>query len=169
MASGKSTVGALLARALDYTLVDLDRLVEERTGRAVAEWFARGGEAAFRAAEAGALAEAAARARVVIATGGGALVDARNLELARASGVVVYLRVSPETLAARLAGDASRPLLLGPDGAPLAPDTLAVRIRELLAARAAAYERADVTVDASGLAPAATAALVARRLRAWRR
>jgi shikimate kinase len=114
------------------------------------------------------------RDRVVVATGGGALVRTRNMDLARAAGPVVYLKLAPAVLAARLAGDpAPRPLLLGPDGAALAPDELEARVRTLLAEREPAYRRADVIVLADRLTPEGAAAEIVdalrRRARAGRR
>lgn len=165
MASGKSSVGVALARVLGYTFVDLDRLVVERAGRTIPELFEEGGEPAFRTAEAAALEEAAARPRVVVATGGGALVSAENRALAKSAGLVVYLRLTPEALAARLVGRRTRPLVLGDDGEPLPPDALLERVRTLLAARAEAYEQADLVVDVGAASPREVAARVGRLLR----
>ena len=71
MASGKTEVGRILAERLGWAHVDLDRLIEERAGRRVAEIFAADGEAAFRRLEAEATVEVAARERLVISPGGG--------------------------------------------------------------------------------------------------
>ena len=169
MASGKSTVGPLLADALGTRFVDLDWLVEARTGRTVAELFAVGGERAFRIAEAGALDETTRGEAAVVATGGGTLAAPANLRTAQSAGAVVWLRASPEELAHRLEADGTeRPLLAGPDGRPLAGDALLVRVRSLLDARQPAYARADLTVDADGPA-AAVARDVAEALAGWSR
>lgn len=164
MGSGKSAAGPLLADRLGYAFLDLDREVERRAGRPVAALFAERGEAGFRRAEAAALAEAAVRPRVVVATGGGAVLDPKNLALARAAGTVVYLRASPGALAARLSGDVSRPLLLGADGRPLDLTALTTRLSGLLEQRASAYRQADVAVDVEGLTPTRIAGAVVRAL-----
>jgi shikimate kinase len=170
MASGKSTVGPLLADALGTRFVDLDWLVEARTGRTVAELFEAGGERAFRVAEAGALAETTRGAGAVIATGGGTLVAPANLRAAKAAGVVVWLRASTDVLVRRLSATdlAHRPLLAGPDGHPLVGDALRDRVRSLIGAREPHYARADVIVEADG-PPAAVARDVAEALRGWER
>jgi shikimate kinase len=164
MGSGKTAVGPLLAERLGYAFLDLDREVEQRAGATVAVLFAERGEAAFRRAEAAALAEAAVRPRMVVATGGGVLIDPKNLALAHAAGAVVYLRATPETLASRLSGDTGRPLLLDAEQRPLDRPALTLRLAELLAQREPAYRRADVTVDVEGLTPPGIAEAVVRAL-----
>ena len=169
MGSGKSTVGARLADVLGTRFVDLDWLVEARTGRTVAELFADGGERAFRVAEAGALAETTRGEAAVVATGGGTLANAANLGTAQAAGAVVWLRPSLGALAERLGRSrTARPLLAGPDGRPLAGSALRERVRAVLDAREPFYAQADVVVDADG-PPDAVARTVAAALRDWQR
>ncbi len=165
MGSGKTTAAWHLASRLGWTWMDLDRLTAVLAGRSVAALFAEG-EAAFRRAEADTLARTFDTRNVVVATGGGALVQPGAMERAKAAGTVVYLRLRPETLAARLAGDTSRPLLLGADGEPLDDEARLARIETLLAERAPIYERADVVVDADALSPYEIAEAVAGRFTA---
>jgi shikimate kinase/3-dehydroquinate synthase len=142
--SGKSTVGRRVAELLGWDFLDTDRLVEERAGRPVAAIFAEDGEAAFRALEADAMAEAARRERVVVATGGGALLSPEGRRAAR-SGFTVWLSVPPEEAAARLLSDPEaevRPLLAG--------DAVA-RLRELLSRRRPLYAAADAVVTTASL------------------
>ena len=167
MASGKSTVGPLLADRLGYRFVDLDWLVEARTGRTVPALFADG-EAAFRAAEAEALAETTSGPGLVVATGGGTLADPGNLVVARMAGAVVWLRASAGVTLDRLADAAGRPVLAGPDGRPLQGDALRRRVRHLLDAREPFYAQADRVVDADGPAEA-VAREAAEALADWRR
>ena len=163
MASGKSTVGPLVADRLGYRFVDLDWLVEARTGRTVTDLFADG-ESTFRVAEAQALAETGKGRGLVVATGGGTLVDPQNLTVARTAGVVVWLRATPEATLRRLGDARGRPLLAGPGGQPLQGDALAARVRDLSRAREPFYAQADVVVDADGAAEA-VARQVAEALR----
>jgi shikimate kinase len=109
--AGKSTVGSELARRLGIAFADLDARIEQATGASVEEIFVRGGEAEFRRLETAALAELARTGPTVIATGGGAVVRARNRALLRELGTVVWLRVSPEVAVARTAGAPGRPAL----------------------------------------------------------
>jgi shikimate kinase len=139
MGTGKTAVGAALARRLGRPFVDLDREIESAAGLTVAEIFARHGEAEFRARERALLERLAGRGDTVVATGGGAVVDARNRRAMRASGRIVCLTAAPATLLERVGGGDDRPLLAGADRAE--------RVRELLAARAAAYADADATID----------------------
>ena len=166
MASGKSTVGPLLADALGHRFVDLDWLIEAKAGQPIPAIFAEGGEAAFRAAEAEALDETTRSSRMVVATGGGALVTPAALRTARMAGPVVWLRASVDTILKRLGDATGRPILAGPDGRPLWGLALRERVETLLAAREPFYEQADLIIDAD-----ARAAVVARRvmdgLRGW--
>lgn len=167
MASGKSTVGPLLADRLGYRFVDLDWLIEAQTGRTVVDLFAAG-EAAFRAAEAEALQETTRGYGVVVSTGGGALVNAANLRTAREAGAVVWLRASPDVTMGRLGRARGRPLLADTLARPLRGEALAGRVRDLLAAREPYYAQADFVVNADGV-PEAVAVEVVERLRNWRR
>src|SRR5450432_3368195 len=90
MGSGKSTVGKRCAERLARPLVDTDEIVENLAGASIADVFERDGEAAFRALERQAVADAcAARVPAVIAAGGGAVLDAENRKHMRAAGTVV--------------------------------------------------------------------------------
>ena len=167
MATGKSTVGPLLADRLGYRFVDLDWLVEARARQTVAELFARG-EDVFRAAEAEALAETAHGDGLVVATGGGTLAEPANLTAARMAGAVVWLRSSEEATLRRLGDARGRPVLAGPGGRPLQGAALAERVRALVAAREPYYAQADVVVEADGPAEV-VARQAAEALRGWRR
>lgn len=144
MGAGKSEVGRRLAQRLGRPLVDTDQLIVERDGRSVSEIFSEDSEAGFRAKEVEAVAEAAAVPGAVIATGGGAVLDPRNVEALRSSGEVVYLRASAAVAAARLGEGEGRPLL---EGTPLGE-----RIAQLIDSRHELYRQAaghEVDADAS--------------------
>ncbi len=167
MATGKSTVGPLVADRLGYRFVDLDWMVEARARQTVEELFAQG-EGVFRAAEAEALAETARGRNLVVATGGGTLATPGNLAVARRAGAVVWLRSSAEATLRRLGDARGRPLLAGADGRPLRGPALEARVRALSAAREPLYAQADRVADADG-APDVVARQVAESLRGWRR
>jgi shikimate kinase len=142
MGSGKSTVGAQLAEKLDYTFVDLDTFIENRTQMSIPHIFATGGEAHFRQCEQEALNALGNQSRgVVLATGGGVVTQAPSRALLKEAWQAVYLRATPETILARVLQDATeRPLLQDEH-----PD---VRIRTLMAQRQNWYEEvADVTIE----------------------
>lgn len=146
MGTGKTEVGRRLARSLRRPFVDVDRLIEARAGKSVAAIFAEDGEARFRELEREAVREAVGLPDAVVATGGGALVDAESRRLLLASGRVVRLDARPETIVDRIGSAADRPLLAGLDRA-----ARIAKVRALLAARAAAYGAAPDAVVTDGL------------------
>src|SRR5699024_449061 len=91
MGAGKSSIGRRLARRLGMEFVDLDREIARRTGASVSMIFECEGEAGFRARERAALAETLEGAGLVVATGGGAVLDPDNRGLMRQRGFVVHL------------------------------------------------------------------------------
>ena len=166
MGSGKSTVGPLIAGALGYAFVDLDAVIEEKEKQTIPGIFGERGEQEFRAIEKRELELLAARERIVVATGGGALTATGSYDLIRSAGILVYLRVDPDVLYARLSGFRGRPMIAAPDGAPLAGEALRARIGALLASREPRYMSADIVVDATVLTPEATVESILRSLRA---
>ncbi len=140
MGSGKSTVGRLVADRLGRRIADTDAELCEWTGSEVSELFSRHGEARFREIERTVVAEVARHDDLVVALGGGAVLDDANVQALRATGVVVLLDVPVDVLAARLVAEsAGRPLL-----ADASPDELADRLRVLLEERLERYEAASV-------------------------
>lgn len=153
MGSGKSTAGAIVANVLGVAFEDLDDTIAAEAGRSVARLFEDEGEAAFRARERAALEATARHEAAVIAVGGGALAQPGSMAWARSQGLVVYLALSLDALAERLAHVSTpRPLLLGADGQRLGEQALRERIAGLLAAREPIYRRAHVTLDTDTLA-----------------
>lgn len=145
MGAGKTAVGAALARELGWRHVDLDREIERREGRTVAQIFAADGEPAFRELEARVSAEIAPRSAQVFSPGGGWITTPGMLERLPPGSLSVWLQVSVEE-AVRRAGrsGAVRPLLRVDDPAAAA--------RRLLIEREPLYRAADVAVRTDGRA-----------------
>ena len=115
MGAGKTTVGRQLAKSLDKQFLDCDRELEERTGASISLIFELEGEEGFRRRERDMLDELTSRNGIVLATGGGAVLDAENRARLRSRGFAVYLDAPLDLLAERTSRDRSRPLLDTPD------------------------------------------------------
>ncbi|MYC84451.1 MAG: shikimate kinase [Acidimicrobiia bacterium] len=136
MSSGKTKVGRRLTELSGFPLVDTDDQIVDRAGLTIPEIFATHGEPAFRAMESEEVARIARRAdRLVVATGGGAILDRVNRSLMRDTGLVVWLKPSIGSLIAK-GKTKNRPLLLG-------HDDLAARYTEIWEARKHLYQEAS--------------------------
>jgi len=140
MGTGKTAVGRAVAARLGRPFVDMDEVIAQRAGMSIPAIFVRQGEPAFRAMEADLVRELAGQRGLVIATGGGALVDTTNRELLCRSGLVICLTASVETILTRVGSSRERPLLAD-------ADDVRARVTALLAQRAAAYAEIPYTVD----------------------
>ena len=145
MGTGKTAVGQALAEKLGMKFIELDRLIEERAGKKIAEIFRTQDETAFRELEIEATKRAARETHSVIAGGGGIVLNKINIDRLRESAVMVYLTASPGTILKRVSGEkGQRPLL--------AVDDQLKTITDMLKFRKPFYERsADITVNTSRL------------------
>ena len=146
MGSGKTSVGVRLSYRLKMTVEDTDKLIERHEGRSISDIFAAEGEAYFRQKETELLRELTEKKQgaKIYSVGGGTPVNPENRSLLKRLGTVVWLRIQPETVYARLKGDTTRPLLQCED--PLG------KITELIDSRREAYEScADIIVDVDDL------------------
>jgi shikimate kinase len=140
MGSGKTAVGKYLARVLDYPFLDSDHEIERRTGADIPLIFEREGETGFRQRERDVIADLTTRERIVLATGGGAVIEAATRAYLKARGWVVYLETSVAQQAERAGRTRHRPMLHGSD--PM------LRLAELLRVREPLYrEIADLAVS----------------------
>jgi shikimate kinase len=142
MGSGKTSVGRVLARRLGYRFEDMDRRIEEGTGRRIADIFREDGEEAFREMECEEARVLASLPRRVVAAGGGAFTRAATRALLQEGALTVWLRCDLDRILARVPSDGSRPLA----------GNRAI-MRALLGEREPSYRMADVVVDASAGAP----------------
>jgi shikimate kinase/3-dehydroquinate synthase len=149
MASGKSRIGSLTAASLGWKFFDLDKLIEEKTGRTIPQIFAEDGEPAFRRMEVEALKELAGQGPMVASLGGGTLTHPEALDIVRRTGVLVSLYASPEVILERVnRKEGSRPLLAGLDDA-----AKMAKIKELSAARQPLYDLADLRFESDEKVP----------------
>lgn len=109
--AGKTTIGRLLACKLDLAFFDIDQEIIKRTGVSIPTIFEYEGEIGFRQRESVVLDELTRLSHVVIATGGGAILDPNNRQMLQERGTVIYLRVSLAEQLARTHNDKNRPLL----------------------------------------------------------
>jgi 3-dehydroquinate synthase len=140
MGAGKTTIGRLLARRLDMTFIDSDHEIEARTGATIPWIFEIEGEASFRRREADVIRELTAQNGIVLATGGGAVLDPASRALLAERGTVIYLRASVSSILQRTAHDKNRPLLQTADPRK--------KLEDLTAQREPLYrEIADMVID----------------------
>jgi shikimate kinase len=142
--TGKTSVAQPLARRLNFDSIDADAELERRAGQTVRQIFESEGETGFRTRERGLLAELLTRDRLVIAAGGGAILDSATRRQMRAAGPVVWLRARVETIERQVTADSAtrdrRPALTADGGR--------CEIESLLAVREPLYrETASLTVD----------------------
>jgi shikimate kinase len=143
MGSGKSAVGRHLARLFRLTFHDSDADIEARTGVDISFIFEKEGEAGFRVREREAIERLTRLESIVLATGGGAVIDADNRRVLAERGVVVYLETSLDQQLERTRHARHRPLLNHTD-----PEE---KLKELMLRRAALYaEIANITVSTDG-------------------
>ncbi len=157
MGTGKTAVGKAVAERLGRIFIDMDDVIQRKTGKEISAIFAEDGESAFRTMEAELCLELSQEHSVIIATGGGALVPPRNRELMSRSGVVICLTASADEIAQRLLFATDRPLLATADRAQ--------RITALMEQRAAAYSALPHHISTSGRTPEEVAEAVIRLAR----
>ena len=153
MGTGKTSVGKLVAEILHFDFLDTDEMIHHRTGRTIADIFAKDGEPAFREMEHQVVTEISNRKKTVISTGGGLPTNPRNLELLKSRSLVICLWSSPEKIWERVGHQSHRPLLHDPD-----PQK---KILDLLTARKPFYKQADVLIDTDNRSLREVAAQVA--------
>ncbi|KPJ63428.1 MAG: hypothetical protein AMS15_00270 [Planctomycetes bacterium DG_23] len=146
--TGKTAVGKSLAQRLGRQFIDADEYLEEKTGKSIAQIFAEGGEAAFREMEREIISGLSRRDGIILAAGGGAVLDERNVKNLKKNGVIFLLEADADTIQRRLASDektdSQRP--------PLTDKSFREEIRSLLKFRRPYYEAAaDHTINTSEL------------------
>lgn len=143
MGVGKTVVGKMLAEELKMKFVDLDELIEEKRGMSIGEIFEQFGEYSFRKVEREIVSEISKGNNLVVAAGGGAVLDSQNVRNLRNMGTMIHLSARPDVILKRTGNEYHRPLLECGDRAK--------RIQRLLEERRPFYARADCEIDTSDL------------------
>jgi shikimate kinase len=143
-AAGKTTIGELLAQALGFSFLDTDILVEERAGQTIAQIVAKQGWVGFRKREKDVIKEISKQQNLVIAVGGGAVLDDENVECLKQNSLFIWLKASPKTIFKRLLKDEKTAL----QRPRFREDSLVREITQVLNQRLAVYQRlADREID----------------------
>jgi len=145
MGTGKTVVGKVLAEKLNKEFVELDSLIEQKARKSIPDIFQQDGEIAFRELEIEVTKEVSDRKNLVIACGGGIVLNKINIDRLREEAIIVYLIASPELILKRVLNEeGQRPLLNTPNKAS--------EIQQLLKFRKPFYDRAaDIKIDTSRL------------------
>lgn len=145
MGTGKTTVGKLIAKALNKVFLEMDEEIEREQAMPISEIFSRFGEAHFRKLEGQLLARISQRQDLVVSCGGGLACDQENLNTLKATGFVICLEASSRTIYERVRSSTHRPLLQVKE-----PQHA---IEELLKKRQGCYRQADFTIDTEASTP----------------
>lgn len=142
MGAGKTTIGRRLAQWLKLDFFDADHEIEQAAGCSIADFFDRFGEEAFREGERRVIARLLMGPRHVLATGGGAFMNAETRDLIRQRAVAVWLKADLDVLMERVSRRQTRPLLKTPDPRAV--------MERLIHQRYPIYAEADITVESVG-------------------
>ena len=144
MASGKTTIGKIVARKTGYDFIDLDQLIELEKEKSVSQIFAEQGEEAFRKLENDYLKKLCSKDNTIVATGGGAPCFHNNMKMMNQAGKTIYLKFSPEKLKTRiqLSSQSTRPLVAG-----RSDEELLQFVRESLIKREQYYNQAILVLE----------------------
>jgi len=157
MGTGKTSVGRELSRRLGYSFIDTDNLIEEKECMPISLIFKQKGEDYFRAVERAVVKEVSQRSNVVIATGGGVIKDERNVDELRRSGIIIWLKASPEIILKRVMLEGGKRPLLDVEE-PLS------EINKLLAERERFYMQSDIFIDTNFITPREAAEEIIERM-----
>lgn len=145
MGTGKTAVGKELSRLLAMTLIDVDTEVEKSQKMTINEIFKEFGEQRFREIETGMIKTVSENRKVIISTGGGAVLKQENMDILRGNGIIVCLTATPETILQRTSNNSDRPLLQ--------VENPFKKINDLLQSRKPYYEKADIMIDTEDKTP----------------
>lgn len=137
MGGGKSVIGKMLSRKINFNFYDLDQVIESKTHMKIPQIFATRGEPYFRKLESKYLKSLSRKKKTVISLGGGTLLDKQNLKYVRSTGILVYLKLDFNRLLKRIRKT----------NRPLVKKQSKKRIKDLFQQRAVHYKKADLTMN----------------------
>jgi len=162
MASGKSTIGPILANTLGWNFFDLDKEVENQEGIKVVEIFDKKGESYFRKVETEFLMNLSEKHEAIISLGGGAIASEENFKIIKSSGKIIYLKSSPEMAYKRLRFKRDRPAFIFEGEEIPSKEQFLERINKLLDERKKYYEQADFIIDTDNQTVGKTVDIIAK-------
>jgi shikimate kinase len=147
MGAGKSTIGPILANTMGWDFFDLDKMIEQQTGKKITEIFAESGESYFRKLETETLIYASAGDNLVISVGGGTISSGDNLGIMKRNGTIFYLKTSVEAVYKRLIYKNDRPMLKVDELTRLPDEEIIKKLNTIFEARKPYYEKADYIIE----------------------
>lgn len=147
MASGKSTIGPIVANILGWDFFDLDKEIEKRENKKITKIFEENGEEYFRRKETETLKQISESDNLIISLGGGTLIIKENREFIKKSGNLIFLSSSPEVAYRRLKHKKDRPILLTDPNEEETQNAAMERIELLMKERMEYYKKADYYID----------------------
>lgn len=147
MAVGKSTIGRILANTIGYNFLDLDHALAAKEGMPVVDIFKNKGEGYFRDEEAKLLRKISEQDRILISLGGGTICFGDNCAFMKKNGVLIHIKVNPETLFLRIRAKKDRPIFLNDQGEMLPDPDIKRKIADMMSQRLPFYEQAHITFE----------------------
>jgi len=147
MASGKSTIGPILANVLGWEYYDLDCEIESREEKKIVDIFEENGEEYFRTLESSILNDLSQVNNIVISLGGGTMAKTENLKVMKSTGKIIFLETSPEEVYNRLKNKTDRPLVKDLVLSDAGKEEFIEKINKLLSERQSYYSQADITIN----------------------
>lgn len=162
MASGKSTLGLILANKFGWDFYDLDKMIEGKFGMRVVNIFKEFGEEEFRRSEAETLIEVSKKDNSIISLGGGTITFGDNLSVIKRSGSLIYLSSSPEKILERLKYKVDRPLFQTMNSLQESREDALAKIISMLEKRKPFYGQADLEFSTDRMSVGKSVDLLAR-------
>lgn len=153
MASGKSTIGKVVAKSIDRPFIDLDSVIEEKEQKSIKEIFSTNGEKYFREKELEYLIEVSKNFTGVVSLGGGALQNQRVIDHLKLYGLLVFIKAPIEVIVDRVMKNSTRPIVLDEEGKIKPRETLLNELKSLYLSREGFYSQAQITVESNGFRP----------------